>query len=215
MAGRRSLCRLRRRHRPRHLRRRWSMEVRNRLGRQRRRHQPRWHRHSLVAEALRRHQLQQQGLDDPAQWSRCFSQRKLHLLHLRRSDKPARQTDYGGTSFAAPMWAAYIALVNQQLASNGQAAHRLHQPHHLRAERNLQLRRRLPRHHQRHLRQLFCRHRLRPRHRLGQPERRPDGCSYRRHTNRRLQPLRLPFLRFGSAGKHSDKFHIGQHYRRL
>ncbi|MGD0629406.1 MAG: protease pro-enzyme activation domain-containing protein [Terracidiphilus sp.] len=27
--------------------------------------------------------------------------------------------DYGGTSFATPMWAAYIALVNQQLANNG------------------------------------------------------------------------------------------------
>lgn len=27
--------------------------------------------------------------------------------------------DYGGTSFAAPMWAGYIALVNQQLAQNG------------------------------------------------------------------------------------------------
>ncbi len=26
---------------------------------------------------------------------------------------------YGGTSFAAPMWAAYIALVNQQLVANG------------------------------------------------------------------------------------------------
>ena len=26
---------------------------------------------------------------------------------------------YGGTSFAAPMWAGYLALVNQQLASNG------------------------------------------------------------------------------------------------
>jgi kumamolisin len=29
--------------------------------------------------------------------------------------------DYGGTSFAAPMWAGYIALVNQQLAENGQS----------------------------------------------------------------------------------------------
>jgi subtilase family serine protease len=29
--------------------------------------------------------------------------------------------EYGGTSFAAPMWAGYIALVNQQLAKNGQA----------------------------------------------------------------------------------------------
>jgi subtilase family serine protease len=29
--------------------------------------------------------------------------------------------EYGGTSFAAPMWAGYIALVNQQLAQTGQA----------------------------------------------------------------------------------------------
>jgi subtilase family serine protease len=28
--------------------------------------------------------------------------------------------EYGGTSFATPMWAGYIALVNQQLAENGQ-----------------------------------------------------------------------------------------------
>ncbi|HXE34722.1 MAG TPA: protease pro-enzyme activation domain-containing protein [Verrucomicrobiae bacterium] len=28
--------------------------------------------------------------------------------------------DYGGTSFATPMWAGYIALVNEQLANNGQ-----------------------------------------------------------------------------------------------
>jgi subtilase family serine protease len=27
--------------------------------------------------------------------------------------------DYGGTSFAAPMWAGYVALVNQQLTTNG------------------------------------------------------------------------------------------------
>jgi subtilase family serine protease len=29
--------------------------------------------------------------------------------------------EYGGTSFATPMWAAYIALVNQQLVANGEA----------------------------------------------------------------------------------------------
>jgi subtilase family serine protease len=29
--------------------------------------------------------------------------------------------DYGGTSFATPMWAGYLALVNQQLAENGQS----------------------------------------------------------------------------------------------
>jgi subtilase family serine protease len=28
--------------------------------------------------------------------------------------------EYGGTSFAAPMWAGYVALVNQQLVGNGQ-----------------------------------------------------------------------------------------------
>jgi kumamolisin len=28
---------------------------------------------------------------------------------------------YGGTSFAAPMWAAYLALANQQMATNGKA----------------------------------------------------------------------------------------------
>jgi kumamolisin len=30
--------------------------------------------------------------------------------------------EYGGTSFAAPMWAGYMALVNQQLVGNGQPA---------------------------------------------------------------------------------------------
>jgi subtilase family serine protease len=35
-------------------------------------------------------------------------------------DQTACQANvYGGTSFAAPMWAAYIALVNQQLVANG------------------------------------------------------------------------------------------------
>lgn len=29
--------------------------------------------------------------------------------------------EYGGTSFAAPMWAGYLALANQQLATNGQS----------------------------------------------------------------------------------------------
>lgn len=30
--------------------------------------------------------------------------------------------EYGGTSFAAPMWAGYVSLVNQQLAANGQGS---------------------------------------------------------------------------------------------
>ena len=37
-------------------------------------------------------------------------------------DQEACQSNYwGGTSFAAPMWAAYIALVNQQLANDGKS----------------------------------------------------------------------------------------------
>jgi kumamolisin len=37
------------------------------------------------------------------------------------ADQTACQANaYGGTSFAAPMWAGYIALVNQQLVANGQ-----------------------------------------------------------------------------------------------
>ncbi len=35
--------------------------------------------------------------------------------------KACLANEYGGTSFAAPMWAAYIALVNQQLASQGKS----------------------------------------------------------------------------------------------
>jgi subtilase family serine protease len=35
--------------------------------------------------------------------------------------KACEANEYGGTSFAAPMWAGFIALANQQLASNGDA----------------------------------------------------------------------------------------------
>ena len=63
--------------------------------------------------------------------------------------------DYGGTSFAAPMWAGYIALVNQQLGGQWQLDHRLHQSNHLRAECDVELCHGLPRHHQRHVGQLL------------------------------------------------------------
>jgi subtilase family serine protease len=35
--------------------------------------------------------------------------------------KACLANEYGGTSFAAPMWAGYLALINQQLAANGQS----------------------------------------------------------------------------------------------
>ena len=34
--------------------------------------------------------------------------------------------EYGGTSFAAPMWAGYLALANQQAVANGNSSARLH-----------------------------------------------------------------------------------------
>ena len=41
--------------------------------------------------------------------------------------------EYGGTSFAAPMWAGYMALVNQQAVANGNAALGFINPTHLSA----------------------------------------------------------------------------------
>jgi subtilase family serine protease len=35
------------------------------------------------------------------------------------ADQSPCQTGWGGTSFAAPMWAGYMALVNQQAVKNG------------------------------------------------------------------------------------------------
>jgi hypothetical protein len=42
-------------------------------------------------------------------------------FYVCADQKACTANDYGGTSFATPMWAGYIALVNQQLANNGKA----------------------------------------------------------------------------------------------
>ena len=63
--------------------------------------------------------------------------------------------EYGGTSFAAPMWAGFIALVNQQLKANGDSNVGFPQPNHLRGKHNVRVLNRFPRHHQRHIRQLL------------------------------------------------------------
>ena len=87
--------------------------------------------------------------------------------------------EYGGTSFAAPMWAGYMALANQQAAANGAATSAsLTRP--FMPSAGVELRHRLPRHHQRQQR-LLGRDRLRSGHRLGQPQRRrPDERAGRR-----------------------------------
>ena len=85
--------------------------------------------------------------------------------------------EYGGTSFAAPMWAGYLALVNQQAVANGNKTLGFINPQHLHDRRRVELRLRLPRHHQRQQR-LLRNHGLRSGNRLGQPERkRPDQCA--------------------------------------
>ena len=67
------------------------VEVGDRVGRLRRRHLARQDRDPLLAEALRRDQLQQQGLDHLSQRPGRLGQRELHLLHLRRPDDLPRQ----------------------------------------------------------------------------------------------------------------------------
>ena len=76
--------------------------------------------HPLMAAAFRRYQLQQQrfnylrnGPDVAANANFTF--------YVCADQTTCTANEYGGTSFAAPMWAGYIALVNQQLAANGQA----------------------------------------------------------------------------------------------
>ena len=55
--------------------------------------------------------------------------------------------EYGGTSFAAPMWAGYHCPGQPAASCQRRTDHRLHQPNPLRAEFDVQLLRGLPRHH--------------------------------------------------------------------
>ncbi len=91
--------------------------------------------------------------------------------------------EYGGTSFAAPMWAGYIALVNQQLAANGYSTIGFINPYLYSLWREFELRHGLPRHHQRQVRQLLGCDRLRSGDRMGQPQRPGvDQCPRRREV---------------------------------
>ncbi len=106
--------------------------------------------------------------------------------------------EYGGTSFATPMWAGYIALVNQQLAANGDPTIGFINPTIYAQNVTSSYGNGLPRHHQRHIGQLFGGDRLRSGDRVGKSER--SGADKR--TNRRvlsnsqLHHFRLAQLRF-------------------
>jgi len=75
--------------------------------------------------------------------------------------------EYGGTSFAAPMWAGYLALANQQAASNGESIGFINPIIYPAAEGSSYG---TDFHHQRKLRQVFGGNRLRSVHGVGQSE---------------------------------------------
>ena len=88
-----------------------------------------------------------------------------------------RDYNVGGTSCAAPLWAGFTALVNQQAAATGRTGGGVYQSGALRDRQRRQLRLGFPRHHhrQQHQRQqpdqILRRARLRPVHRLGHAQR--------------------------------------------
>ena len=91
-------------------------------------------------------------------------------FYVCADQKACLANEYGGTSFAAPMWAGFIALVNQQLAANGDPTVGFINPTIYAQNITSELCHGLPRHHQRHIRQLFGGDRLRSGDRLGQSE---------------------------------------------
>src|SRR5690349_7888627 len=56
----------------------------------------------------------------PIETVRTYRQTRILRFMSAPTSPAARLTNYyGGTSFAAPMWAGYLALVNQQSVANG------------------------------------------------------------------------------------------------
>ena len=119
------------------------LAVGDRLGKQRWRHQCGRHCHSRLAAALRRHHLRQQGINHAAQWPGCFGQCKLHLLHLLQPDHLP-----GQLLRRHQLCRAHVGRLHRPCEPatglRRLRAHRIPQPHHLRAKRNLQLHNELP-----------------------------------------------------------------------
>ena len=105
----------------------------------RRRRQQRRHQillfHSELADECQ--QLAARRLDQLSEHSRRGADGGQCLCRLRQ--RQARAI-VGGTSCAAPLWAGFMALVNQQAAANGAAAGWFHQSRHLRPRRGRKLR---------------------------------------------------------------------------
>ncbi len=75
--------------------------------------------------------------------------------------------EVGGTSAAAPLWAGFLALANQQAAADKKPRSRVPQSHHLRHRRGSSSHERSSRYRYRQQRRVQCAARLRSRHRMG------------------------------------------------
>src|SRR5271170_2408182 len=72
-----------------------------------------------MAADRRRDQLEQHGLGHLSQWADVTANGGL-TLYTCADQRGCLANEYGGTSFATPMWASYIALVNELLTDNGE-----------------------------------------------------------------------------------------------
>ena len=122
LAGRRRAHHLGGRHRPGHRQRRRRVEVGDGVGGQRRRHLAGQDRDPDVAARLagvittanKGSTTLRNGPDVAANANFTF--------YTCDNQTTCQANAYGGTSFAAPMWAGFIALANQQAASTGKPA---------------------------------------------------------------------------------------------
>jgi subtilase family serine protease len=87
----------------------------------------------------------QPGFDNHAQPSRCRADRRQHLDTYNNGSSGG----VGGTSCAAPLWAAYTALINQQALANGHPPVGFLKPVALLHRERARLCQRLPRYHHR------------------------------------------------------------------
>ena len=187
------------------------LEFGNRLGRQRRRHFRRTHSDSLLAAARGRDHLDQQGSTTYRNGPDVAAEANFDF-YVCADQTTCTANEYGGTSFAAPMWAGYMALVNQQAVANGNAPLGFINPaiypiglgsgystdfHDITSGSN----------------GLFGSNRLRSGDRLGQSERdRPDQRTCRNVDVSQLHHFCL--AHFGLRGT-GQQWHIDDHYRRL
>lgn len=146
---------------------RWPMGLGNCLGRRRRRRFARSFCHSFLANNRGRRMFEL--LEDPAQRSRCLSQRELHVLRLRRPDDLHRERIRRHQlcrAHVGRLSGPSQSAVSRQWEQDAW----VHQSKSLFDWRSFELRLGFPRHHQWQQRRLGN-HRLRPGNRLGESER--------------------------------------------